>query len=488
MGLLSSALNLIPASVTQANGLEYGLVSTPGGRKLAILGHGGSADLSAFAGDSSDFEDQVIVLCRLTGQNAMALRDQLAWLRPKPLGMSTSFGMGDRLGVATPGHARAMGEFEGRIAPIFAQQSTREMRRTGRTPQQVMDEATWGIFEAGWQGGIGADADHLKSTEEIDQCWQAGFSFFTFDPGAYVRQVSGQASKAQLTGLVDELPDYLHTCATDLLGESLDFDGHSMVISEGTLLSAIVKYGKAIDQVVTMYRHLEMLPGTRPFEVEISMDETEEPTTPAEHVYIAHELRRMGVKWASFAPRFTGRFEKGVDYIGDIQALEAELSVHAAIARQYGPYKLSLHSGSDKLSIYPLFAQKTNGLVHVKTAGTSYLEALRTIAGVDRELMAEIYNFALTHYSADRQSYHVSAVVERAPKPSDIKDWSSLLDQFDAREILHVTFGSVLTEKTSPDGWRFYDQILQRLETYREEYFNNLVKHFRQHLRPFATL
>ena len=117
------------------------------------------------------------------------------------------------------------------------------------------------------------------------------------------------------------------------------------------------------------------------------MDETEEPTSPAEHVYIASELRRLGVKWVSFAPRFVGRFEKGVDYIGDVQAFKDNLAIHAAIARQFGPYKLSLHSGSDKFSIYSIFMEETRGLAHLKTAGTSYLEALRTIAVMDKYLV-----------------------------------------------------------------------------------------------------
>ena len=127
-------------------------------------------------------------------------------------------------------------------------------------------------------------------------------------------------------------------------------------------------------------RHLVQAAGTRPFELEVSVDETDQPTSHAEHIYIASELKRLGVNWVSLAPRYVGRFEKGVDYIGDLAAFETDFAGHAAIARQFGPYKLSLHSGSDKFSIYPIAARLTGGLVHLKTAGTSYLEALRTIA------------------------------------------------------------------------------------------------------------
>ncbi len=116
------------------------------------------------------------------------------------------------------------------------------------------------------------------------------------------------------------------------------------------------------------------------------MDETDQPTTHAEHVYIASELKRLGVEWVSLAPRFVGRFEKGVDYIGDLQAFHQDVNGHAAIARALGPYKLSIHSGSDKFSIYPIIMEATRGLVHLKTAGTSYLEALRTAAALDLDL------------------------------------------------------------------------------------------------------
>ena len=120
---------------------------------------------------------------------------------------------------------------------------------------------------------------------------------------------------------------------------------------------------------------------------------TESPTTHAQHIYIARELQRLGVRWVSLAPRYIGRFEKGVDYIGDVSEFDADLADHAAIARTISPdgrYKLSLHSGSDKFTIYPAFVRQTRGLTHLKTAGTSYLEALRTIAALDAGLFREV--------------------------------------------------------------------------------------------------
>jgi hypothetical protein len=371
--------------------------------------------------------------------------------------------MGDRIGLATPGHVRAMRTTQGKIAPIFAQQSIREMTRTGRTPQQVMDDATWGSFQEGWQDGVGADADHLKTPEDIDACLSAGFTFFTIDPGAYVDNRAEPASLSELRELAEQLPANIQPGNSGLLNKTFHIESLSIKFDEATLLKSAVKYGKAITHVAVMYHHLERAARSRPFELEVSVDETDQPTSHAEHIYIASELKRFGVKWVSLAPRYVGRFEKGVDYIGDTKSFEN--MCHAAIAREFGPYKLSLHSGSDKFSIYGIAAQQTRGLVHLKTAGTSYLEALRTIAALEVDFFREIYSFARERYDTDKASYHVSAELGRAPLPDEVSDWPALLDQFDAREILHVTFGSVLTDKTEGGSLRFYDHFSDVLKS-----------------------
>ena len=118
------------------------------------------------------------------------------------------------------------------------------------------------------------------------------------------------------------------------------------------------------------------------------------------------------MKLVSLAPRFVGTLEKGVDYIGDVAAFEESLRDHQAIAELLGPYKLSLHSGSDKLSIYPALARATGGRFHVKTAGTSYLEALRVVAGTMRRCSARICEFSRVRYDIDKATYHVHATLE----------------------------------------------------------------------------
>jgi hypothetical protein len=241
--------------------------------------------------------------------------------------------------------------------------------------------------------------------------------------------------------------------------------------------------------VAALYRHLVEVNPDGPWEVEISVDETETPTTHGEHIYCATELRRMQVRWVSLAPRFVGRFEKGVDYIGDVEAFGEDFAVHASIARTLGPYKLSLHSGSDKFSIYDVAAQAAGGLIHLKTAGTSYLEALRTIGELDSALFCDIYAFSCERYPIDRASYHVSADLMRAPAPDAVRLDTAvqLLDQFDAREILHVTFGSVLNERMDGGNTRFYGRMMALLRSHPEVYERNLARHFERHLRPFVA-
>jgi hypothetical protein len=261
-----------------------------------------------------------------------------------------------------------------------------------------------------------------------------------------------------------------------------------IAFDERTLAKSAVKYGRAVAHVTRMYRHLEGAAAGRPFEMEVSVDETDEPTSHAEHVYVATELARLGVRWVGLAPRFVGRFEKGVDYIGDVRVFEDHFAGHAAIARAFGPYKISLHSGSDKFSLYPIAAAHARGLVHLKTAGTSYLEALRTAAQLDAQFFRQLYGFARERYEADRESYHVSASLDRAADPAAVADADliALLDDFHAREILHVTFGSVLGAREGAGPAWLGARLLRLIAEHPEAYAANLERHFARHLVPFS--
>lgn len=474
---LLSGLTVYPESVVEVDGTTYFMAQTDAGRRLGVRG-----DVSGFEGTRHD--QSAALLCSLTAINATTLCARLPWLRPLPLGLRTSAGFGDRLGLATPGHVQAIRQFTG-IAPIFAQQSVRENARTGRTPQQVVDDAMWGVFQEGWREPWGADADHLKIPADLDTFVAAGYSFYTIDPGDYVDNHASTASPAEIEAKVQALPwDALEATLQDLeqryVDRPFDLEDSTLTLDREVLWRAAAKYGRAIAHTMGMYRQLAGRMGGGPFELEVSVDETETPTSPEEHYFIANELRRLGVRWVSLAPRYMGRFEKGADYIGDLERFTMEFIRHVAVARALGPYKLSLHSGSDKFSIYPVVARLTEGLVHLKTAGTSYLEALRTVAQVNPALFREILSFARERYETDRASYHVSAQLANVPAPDALKDAElpGLLAQFDARQVLHVTFGSVLD--------RFGDRLLATLRDHEEVYADMLVKHFQRHLSPFS--
>jgi hypothetical protein len=207
------------------------------------------------------------------------------------------------------------------------------------------------------------------------------------------------------------------------------------------------------------------------FDFEVSVDETDSPTTPLEHYFIANELTRLSVRFISLAPRFIGRFEKGVDYIGDLDVLDAELAKHAAVTAYFGTYKLSLHSGSDKFSVYPLIAKHWGERIHVKTAGTSYLEALRVLAEHEPDLFLKIYSLGHECYEIDKRTYHVSAQLDQLPSMDDLP---SVLNDFHAREVLHVTFGSAIAQ--------FGLELKAALVKYNDAYYEGLKAHFDKHL------
>jgi len=424
--------------------------------------------------------------------NALGLRKHLPFLQPRVVGVRPSFGSGDRLGLATPAHVRAVSGTG--IAPFFAQQSIREMTRTGRTPDEVMDTATFGVFQEGYRDGFGADADHLKTAGDIDATLATGFTMFTIDPGDHVDNEAETDDLLTLKQKFEALPwPALETAADDLCARCLDKsfrlpDDSTVTLDEQALFRAAVKYGRALAHTAAMYRHLKAKAGDRPFELEMSVDETATPTSVAEHVFVAGELRRLGVEWVSLAPRFVGEFEKGVDYIGDLGNFERSFAAHVAVAQHFGPYKISIHSGSDKFSIYPIAARLAGGLVHLKTAGTSYLEALRAIATIDPPLFREIMGFAVERYPEDRASYHVSADLAKVPAPGSLgdDDLPGILDQFDTREALHVTFGSVLTAEQGGRP-RFKDRLMLALEAHEEIHYDTVRAHIERHIKPFVS-
>jgi tagaturonate epimerase len=414
------------------------------------------------------------------------------------LGLNPSFGFGDRIGLATPGHVEAMNRAGSGIDPIFPQQSIREMARTSRTPRQVMDDAYFGARKAGWMDRIGADADHLKTPKDVEGTAAVGFTFFTIDPSDHVDAHADDYDEPTVRDKFAEVADEVEWLGL-YQGKSIELaTGTSVELDEQACLRAAVKYGRAINHALKLAEHIKAVNerAEQDYEIELSVDETEQPTTLAEHYIIADQCVSRGMKLVSLAPRYIGDFEKGVDYKGDVEELEKSLRDHAAIAELIGPYKLSLHSGSDKLSMYPALARATKGMFHVKTAGTSYLEALRVVALRDESLFRRIIDFARGRYETDKATYHVSATLHSAPPAVDVFDGTELerlyLERWSdvpvgkgftapGRQILHCTFGSTLLDPVL--GPAVKGVLEQHVDTYTEV----LADHFARHLEALRA-
>jgi hypothetical protein len=361
---------------------------------------------------------------------AAFLRDKFPFTAPqRVLHHPRTFGVGDRLGIATPGHLRVFERFD--AVPVLAQQSMRELKLTGRSYTDVLDSVTLAVFKAGYTLGFGADGDHLKQAEEVHSALNLGYTMITLDCSEHIRGPEGRAELTQ--ALKDRY-----------LGRRFDLDeGPALTFSEDSLAQAQFFYGGALDFVAEIWR--SSFESKAQADLEISIDETALPTSPLQHFFAASELRHRGVRMATMAPRFVGEFQKGIDYIGDVSAFDREMQTHAAIARHFG-YKISVHSGSDKFSVFPFIARHTRGVFHVKTAGTNWLEAMRTVAERDPALYRQAHVFALKSFPAARAFYHVSARAENVPPLSSLRDEElpGLYDQDDARQLIHITYGLIL--------------------------------------------
>ena len=340
----------------------------------------------------------------------------------------------------------------------------------------------------------------------MDRTAEAGFVFFTIDPSDHVDPKADSyppealAERFKVAG--DDaawVPQYLGKSVKLPTGTTVSFD-------ETACRRAAVKYGRAIRETVQLAKHIGTVMNGRgkAYEIELSVDETPNPTTLAEHYIIADQCRRQGATLISLAPRFIGELEKGVDYKGDpstssgqaVAAFERSVKDHAAVAELLGPYKLSLHSGSDKLSIYAPLARATAGRFHVKTAGTSYLEALRVVARHEPELFRRIVDFSRGRYDTDKATYHVSATLADAPPASEVSDTKVLEKHYlgvwsdvprglgftePGRQVLHCTFGSVLTDPT------LKGEVFGVLKAHPGTYAEVLDDHFGRHLEALRA-
>lgn len=430
-----------------------------------------------FDGESFDADGKSCVKAPKTHQNGETLRRLFPFTKPIPvLHLDRTFGLGDRLGIAAPGHLRVFKAYD--AYPILAQQSIRELNMTHRTYEDVLNSASFYVFREGYKDGFGADGDHLKQPSEIEYALSLGFTMITLDCSEHIRQDVDTLSKAE----VDQLVELDEETTLRYVGQQIVIEGMPIKFDEEELKRNVLVYGKAIEFAAQIYQKY-FIEGKANANFEISIDETATPTTPTQHYFVANELVRRGVKLDTMAPRFCGEFQKGVDYVGDIKQFEEELKIHAAIARHYG-YKLSIHSGSDKFSIFELVGKYTEGNFHVKTAGTNWLEAMRAVANSNPSLYREVHKYALSMFGEAKKFYHVTTDLTKIKDIDTLKD-EELVDLFtqnDARQLIHITYGFILNVKDNQGNYVFKDRLFKFWKDNEQVYSDMLFKHIGRHL------
>lgn len=464
--------DIYPASVQEQEGYRVCMAKGHRGDVLLVTG-----DNPGFEGETHQVGDQPVVVAPLSTANGKCLRKVFSFTAPRQgLAGGASLGVGDRLGIAAPGHLRLFRRWP-RLFPVLAQQSIRELKLTGRSYEDVLNAASFAVFKEGFTEGFGADGDHLKTTEEIIYALNCGFSMITLDCSEYIRNdvlaIGLERLRRESTVDLKTGRRYINQCFD--LGE-----GQTLAFDEKAFLHSSLIYNKAIDFMVVIYH--EFIKG-KAVDFEISIDETATPTSPLQHFYVANELKQRGVVYQSLAPRFCGEFQKGIDYIGDLKQFEKELEVHAIIARHFG-YKISVHSGSDKFSVFPAIARQTQGVFHVKTAGTNWLEAMRLVSMKDPALYRRIHEFALHAYQEASKYYRVKGRPQDIPALSNMEDEElpGLMDRNDARQVLHITYGMILTARHQ-DGHPLFKDALDRLwEEHAQEYAALLDQHIGRHV------
>jgi hypothetical protein len=405
-----------------------------------------------------------------------------------------TLGVGDRFAHQAAAQLRAcmMAAERGvTVIPVW-NKSNREHVIVGSEPPSVRAAADAAVRRLGWGLPYHVDADHINLST-VDR-FISSSDFYTLDVASAIGQ---PAAPADVETFLDQHPELIGTVRIPGIDEPF-------ATTRDAIQTVAGKYLLAVQQAGAIYRHIVDRRGEGTFVTEVSMDETDTPQTPPELLVILAAIADNAIPIQTIAPKFTGRFNKGVDYVGDVAQFEKEfgddLAVIAFAAGQYGlpriP-KLSVHSGSDKFSIYGSIRralQKSGAGVHVKTAGTTWLEELIGMAEAGGEGLAlakEVYANAFAHREALCEPY--AAVIdirpEKLPAPEDVEGWTagqytSALrhDQANAgfnpdlRQLLHVGF------KVAARMGTRYLEMLDRCEaSIARNVTGNL---FDRHIRP----
>ena len=401
-----------------------------------------------------------VSLHTLTWENYEKLRT-VTCISPTRRDKRASFGTGDRLGLVSAAHLDALGSYP--VFPVIAQQSPRELGRTGRDFKNVLLDAVMGVLESGYTGTYGADADHIKDEQHLKAAAEAGYSMYTLDISDWTQDASSAARR---------LSSLSRSIISDCAEMKLSTRSENYAISEQELLTSARMYEKALERVGDFNSLLQRAVGD--FDLEISIDEGDRQTSVEDHLFVAEYLHRSGIDFTSLAPKFPGQFQKGVDYVGDVEALARCLWTHAALCKEIGGYRLSLHSGSDKFSIYPIFAEITEGRFHVKTSGTSWLQAVKVIASVNVPLFRELYTLCLQNLDESKKAYDVSITKQDFPAELPKVDLPVFLTRPDMRQLFHISYGVLLDNKRH--------QIFETLHRRESEHYSLVRDHIGKHL------
>lgn len=463
-------------SFTEFDETQLLMIKVGGKKYIAVFGSGG------LYGELQGELKKKYKLCPLSHENRLVLNKYLDYTKPRAFGKDTAtMGLGDRLGLASPGHIKTIRNKN--IKPILAQQSIRELSLTNRTYKDVLDAVCFAVFQEGYKGGFGADGDHLKLERDIKMSLDLGFTMITLDCSDKIDNTIEGSSLSHIESKYNLLPGEERKYYEDkYLNKTFNLKQAAISYNSVHLMKNVLIYGEAI-KFMKLVHEKYIKTTDRAVDFEISIDETMTPTSPEAHYFIAEELYNNGVEINSMAPRFCGEFQKGIDYIGDITQFEREFKIHVEIANHFG-YKLSIHSGSDKFSVFPIVGKYTNGRFHVKTAGTNWLEAVRVIMEVNPSLYRRMHKYALKHFTEAKAYYHVTTDISKIEDIDKVSD-SQLINYIkdnNARQLMHITYGLLLQAKDGSGKYLFKDELYKTLNENEEKYEQVLMKHIGKHV------
>jgi hypothetical protein len=473
-------VRLYPTSLYTAEGALFCIASFPQEKFLCIAAAGRLP--GQFDGPVTSAEGLRIMRAPLSPENAAALGELFPFTRPVSLRQKrTTIGCGDRLGLASAAHLRAVRRYE--AYPVLAQQSIRELGYTGRDFAAVGADAAFLVFQEGYEGGWGADGDHLKTIADIDTALDAGFPMITLDLTEVLHPEAGDWKESRVEEEFAALPEAVRSHVLQVYADRrFSLKQHSIDFPAAEAMRCALMYHRAVDFASEADRHIRSRRGDQ-YDLEISIDETSSPTLPSHHLFIIRELMNRGVTVNSLAPRFVGDFQKAVDYIGDPEEFEHQFAVHCDIAAVHGGYKISVHSGSDKFTVYPAIGRHTGGRLHLKTAGTNWLQALHTIARAEPQLYRRLHKKAIESFPEALRSYHITADISDLPAADSLADeeLERFLSTPAARQMLHITYGGILQDRS------LWEELFRALRTHEELHYQLLERHISRHLEALGV-